>query len=55
MTYIEGNVLHDHGFKSDVIVPSIFFLFYFLKKRAQLVEYFSKVRESLKDEGVFFS
>ncbi len=53
MKYIMGNVLDNQNFKSDVIVAFNFSYFIF-KKRAQLVEYFSKVREGLKDDGLFF-
>ena len=53
MKYIEGNVLHDQEFKSDVTVAFNFSYFIF-KTRKELVEYFTKVREGLKDDGVFF-
>lgn len=53
MHYVEGNVLDDYPFKSDVTVAFNFSYFIF-KSRKQLVEYFKKVREGLKDDGVFF-
>ena len=53
MNYVEGNVLDDYPFKADVTVAFNFSYFIF-KTRKQLVEYFKKVREGLKDDGVFF-
>lgn len=53
MKYIEGNVLSDYDFKSDIIVAFNFSYFIF-KKRKELVEYFKKVREGLKSDGAFF-
>lgn len=51
--YIEGNVLADHGFKSDVVVAFNFSYFIF-KERAQLVNYFKKVYDALENRGAFF-
>lgn len=53
MTYIEGNVLDDYAFKSDVVVAFNFSYFIF-KKRKQLLNYFKKVRDGLDDDGAFF-
>lgn len=53
MKYVEGNVLTDYEFKSDITVAFNFSYFIF-KKRNDLVEYFTKVREGLGEEGVFF-
>jgi len=53
MTYIEGNVLDNQNFKSDVIVAFNFSYFIF-KKRSQLLTYFKKVREGLNSKGAFF-
>jgi hypothetical protein len=53
MTYIEGNVLKDHGFRPEVIVAFNFSYFIF-KKRKQLLEYFKTVRSSIDKDGVFF-
>lgn len=50
--YIEGNVLHDQDFKVDVTVAFNFSYFIF-KKRNELVNYFTKVREGLNEDGVF--
>lgn len=51
--YVEGNVLADHGFKTDVIVAFNFSYFIF-KSRAQLVNYFKNVHASLEGRGAFF-
>lgn len=53
MKYVEGNVLDSHGFKADVICAFNFSYFIF-KKRADLVNYFKKVRKGLNEEGCFF-
>jgi hypothetical protein len=53
MHYIEGNVLHDQEFKSDVTVAFNFSYFIF-KKRHELIEYFKKVKTGLNTDGVFF-
>ncbi len=53
MEYVEGNVLDDFSFRSDIIVAFNFSYFIF-KKRAQLLDYFKKVKQGLKDEGAFF-
>ena len=53
MHYVQGNVLDSYPFKADVTVAFNFSYFIF-KTRKQLVEYFSKVREGLKEDGVFF-
>lgn len=53
MKYIEGNVLDNQEFKTDVIVAFNFSYFIF-KKRNDLLNYFKKVREGLNDEGCFF-
>lgn len=51
--YVEGNVLADHGFKTDVIVAFNFSYFIF-KDRSQLVNYFKNVYNSLEGRGAFF-
>ncbi|WP_127715010.1 class I SAM-dependent methyltransferase [Halobacteriovorax sp. HLS] len=53
MKYIEGNVLDNRDFKSDIVVAFNFSYFIF-KERKTLLEYFKKVREGLNDEGAFF-
>ncbi|WP_417335494.1 class I SAM-dependent methyltransferase [Halobacteriovorax marinus] len=53
MEYIEGNVLEDRNFKSDVVVAFNFSYFIF-KEREVLLNYFKKVREGLNDNGAFF-
>ncbi|WP_372652876.1 class I SAM-dependent methyltransferase [Halobacteriovorax sp.] len=53
MQYIEGNVLEDRDFKSDVVVAFNFSYFIF-KEREVLLNYFKKVREGLNDNGAFF-
>ncbi len=53
MHYIEGNVLDDFPFKSDVTIAFNFSYFIF-KTRKDLIEYFKKVREGLKEDGAFF-
>ena len=53
MTYILGNVLDEYDFKSDIIVAFNFSYFIF-KKRAQLLEYFKRARQSLNPQGAFF-
>lgn len=50
--YIEGNVLDSHPFKTDVTVAFNFSYFIF-KKRRELLNYFIKVREGLKENGLF--
>ncbi len=51
--YVEGNVLAEHGFKSDVTVAFNFSYFIF-KSRQKLVEYFRGVHQSLDNRGAFF-
>ena len=53
MKYIEGNVLENRDFKSDIVVGFNFSYFIF-KERKTLLEYFTKVREGLNDNGAFF-
>jgi hypothetical protein len=53
MHYIEGNVLDEYEFKTDIVVAFNFSYFIF-KKRAVLLDYFKKVRASLKPDGAFF-
>lgn len=53
MKYIMGNVLDDYDFKNDVVV-AFNFSYSIFKKRKELVEYFSKVRQNLGEEGAFF-
>ncbi|MBL6990058.1 MAG: class I SAM-dependent methyltransferase [Bacteriovoracaceae bacterium] len=53
MNYIEGDVMADYSFKSDVIVAFNFSYFIF-KKRNELLEYFKKVRAGLNSDGAFF-
>jgi len=52
MHYIEGNVLAPYPFRADVTVAFNFSYFIF-KRRKDLVEYFSKVREGLSEKGMF--
>lgn len=51
--YILDNVLNVETPKTDIIFAFNFSYFIF-KKRAELVEYFTRVKESLADGGVFF-
>ena len=53
MKYIEGNVLADYEFKTDIAVAFNFSYFIF-KKRKELLEYLKKVRASLNEDGMFF-
>jgi hypothetical protein len=53
MQYVEGDVLGSYEFKADIIVAFNFSYFIF-KKRKQLLEYFTKVREGLNENGAFF-
>jgi hypothetical protein len=53
MQYIEGNVLENRDFKSDIVVGFNFSYFIF-KERKTLLDYFKKVREGLNDNGAFF-
>jgi len=53
MIYIEDNVLNDFDFKVDVVAAFNFSYFIF-KKRAELVNYFKKVRAGLNPKGAFF-
>lgn len=53
VNYYLENVLDSTSIKGQVIVAFNFSYFIF-KKRAELVNYFKKVRESLTDDGVFF-
>jgi len=53
MKFMEANVLSKFDFKADVIVAFNFSYFIF-KKRKQLLEYFTRVREGLNDQGAFF-
>ena len=52
MHYLQENVLGDFSFKADVTVAFNFSYFIF-KKRKELIEYFSRVREGLSDQGLF--
>lgn len=52
MTYIKGNVLDTQNYKADVIVAFNFSYFIF-KRRKELLEYFSKVKDGLSTDGVF--
>lgn len=52
MNYIIGNVLEPQPYKADVAVAFNFSYFIF-KKRSELLNYFSKVREGLSDKGMF--
>lgn len=51
--YIEGNVLTASTPKVDIAF-AFNFSYYIFKERKQLIDYFSKVREALVDDGVFF-
>ena len=53
VVYHEMNVLEAMAIKTDVVVAFNFSYFIF-KRRRQLLDYFTRVRESLKDGGVFF-
>ncbi len=53
MKYIQGNVLDDYFFKTDIIVAFNFSYFVF-KKRKELLNYFKKVYQSLNGQGAFF-
>lgn len=53
MSYLESNVLDEFSFTADIVVAFNFSYFIF-KKRQQLLEYFTKVRNSLNDDGAFF-
>jgi rhodanese-related sulfurtransferase len=53
MTYISGNVLEEYPFKADVIAAFNFSYFIF-KNRRDLVDYFTKARRGLKEDGAFF-
>lgn len=53
MSYVMGNVLENRDFKSDVVVGFNFSYFIF-KKRQDLLTYFKKAYEGLKDDGIFF-
>lgn len=52
MQYILGNVLDDYDFKADITV-AFNFSYYIFKKRNELLNYFKKVRQGVKDDGVF--
>jgi len=53
MQFIQGDVLADYEFKSDLAV-AFNFSYSIFKKRADLLNYFRKVRKSLNKEGAFF-
>ncbi len=50
---IQGNVLDNFSFKTDIIV-AFNFSYYIFKTRAMLIHYFSKVRQGLNYRGMFF-
>lgn len=53
MKYINGNVMSEYDFKTDVIV-AFNFSYYLFKRRADLLKYFTQVRKHLKKDGAFF-
>jgi len=53
MRYVLGNVLSPYEFKTDLIV-AFNFSYYIFKKRRELLEYFTRVRDGLNDQGAFF-
>jgi SAM-dependent methyltransferase len=53
MKYINGNVMTDYDFKTDIVV-AFNFSYYLFKKRADLLKYFTQVRKHLKKDGAFF-
>jgi SAM-dependent methyltransferase len=53
MKYINGNVMSNYDFKTDVVV-AFNFSYYLFKKRADLLKYFTQVRKHLKKDGAFF-
>ena len=53
MSYLQGNVVDDYPFKTDVICAFNFSYFIF-KERQKLLHYFKQVRKSLNPGGVFF-
>jgi hypothetical protein len=53
MKYINGNVLTQYDFRSDIVVAFNFSYFLF-KKRTELLAYFTSVRKSLKKDAAFF-
>ncbi|MBY0414210.1 MAG: class I SAM-dependent methyltransferase [Bdellovibrionales bacterium] len=53
MKYINGNVMSNYDFKTDVIV-AFNFSYYLFKKRADLLKYFTQARKHLKKDGAFF-
>lgn len=53
MKYINGNVMSKYDFRTDVIVAFNFSYFLF-KKRKDLLQYFTTVRQHMKKDGAFF-
>lgn len=53
MKYINGNVMSDYNFKTDVVVAFNFSYFLF-KKRSELLTYFTAVRKHMKKDSTFF-
>ena len=53
MKYVEGNVLDNYSFKTDIVVAFNFSYFIF-KKRNELLSYFKKVKKGLNKDGAFF-
>ncbi|MBA3582562.1 MAG: class I SAM-dependent methyltransferase, partial [Gammaproteobacteria bacterium] len=53
VTLLNENVLTAKTAPVDVVL-AMNFSYWIFKQRAELVEYFSKVRAALKDDGVFF-
>lgn len=53
MTYIQGNVLDSAHLKADVVM-ALNFSYFIFKTRAQLLQYFKAVRESLHSKGAFY-
>ena len=53
MKYINGNVMSKYDFKTDVTV-AFNFSYYLFKKRADLLKYFTQVRQHMKKDSAFF-
>ncbi len=50
--YINGNVMSNYDFKTDVVV-AFNFSYYLFKKRSDLLKYFTSVRKHMKKDSVF--
>jgi hypothetical protein len=53
MKYINGNVMSNYEFKTDVVV-AFNFSYYLFKKRADLLSYFTAVRKHMKKDSAYF-